>query len=778
MKTVATYILKSFGILILSIVGILIVAVFVFAVVPEIVIPGSLIRKGLSYAPVEAKLSYDQVDLRLIKESINRKKLEFVLKKVCIDYKEKAVDSCFDELSGGLSFNLFLPEITKVFPLRLINAHASLDMNRLSSGEQKQEESSSNPLDFIRREILPKWDFPGTIVELKKIEVITGEQRFLTSVFVAVTTVAKDNRRVALSLRVPQFKEVISGFPSANLKFTVLFPNSESANFESDGELNFKPAAGQAIAMNLETQSPSWEDVAYDFKAKVTGIAPLNTVQLLGKYTTAKTTGNLTVQLGGPESEIKQLNFLNCEYRLELNEQTGNLSCGRQQVALAIKERPTFKSRPAMFKFAPSFELKLTNFSYDQGFKTNFAFALDLQHLNFMIADVNLDGFIDATGEKLKYEAKTKAKVQIEDFKGLVVFLSDTPGAIPAPVNVMSGKVSLDIEGKLNEQGGAINFAFKPDLSSQHQRLLFTLNGKVQLESRAKGMHTKLILNSHLQDVRLALPRLELKAPPQVLPDDRFTLAEVREKEKLEDLNSLKSGSTFAYDVEVTTPQVGSIAIATNLTKNPIPIGVNLTADSENGVGPGEIEIGRVALELFRRKAFLEELDVELQPSGEKFLKGSISIQYLDYDISIRVAGTTEAPKVIMESVPPLTQDQIISVLLFGKAPDELDETQRSSVGNVSSAIADAALSFSSLYFLASTPVESVGYDAQRGVVTAKVGLGKGTSLELGSSDQDLSEVGVRRRLGHNWYLNSYVEEDAQTDERSVAAFIEWVRRF
>lgn len=774
MKKFGINILKAFGILLLSVVGLLAILVFVFAVKNEIVIPGRLIEKGLTFAPAEAKLSYEKIDLRFIKESFGRKRFEFVLSKVCIDYKEKAVDSCFDELSGGLSFNLFLPELVKVFPVRLINAQAALDLNRLSSDEPQAEESSSNPLDFIRREILPKWDFPGSIVEIKKLEVITGEQKFVTSAFID----AKDEGGTALNLTVPEFKEVTSGFPQANLKFAVRWPTDSNSRYQSNGEINLKPGAGQSINVVLETQSPHWEEVAYDFKAKVKGIAPLNAVDLSGKYSPKKTAGVLSVQLGGPDSEIKQLNFIDCEYNLELDEQTGGLKCGPQQMRIALKERPTFKSRPAMFKFAPTFELKLTNLSYEKGFKTDYAMDLDLQHLNFLMADVNLDGFIDATGESLKYEAKTNSNVQIENFQKLVTFLNDTPAAIPAPVNVMNGKVTLDISGQVNEKNGEIEFAFKPDLVSKYQRLLFTLSGQVNLENRPKGMHTKLTLNSHLQDVKLALPRLELKAPPQVLSDSRFNLAKVREQEKLEASGAVKSGGTFAYDVDVSTPQVGSVAIATNLTKNPIPMGINLNADSENGLGPGEIEIGRVALELFRRKAFLEELDVELQPSGEKFLKGNISIQYLDYDISIRVAGTTEAPKVIMESVPPLTQDQIISVLLFGKAPDELDETQRSSVGNVSSAIADAALSFSSLYFLASTPVESVGYDAQRGVVTAKVGLGKGTSLELGSSGQDLSEVGVRRRLGHNWYLNSYVEEDAQTDERSVAAFIEWVRRF
>lgn len=773
MKKILIRTLQGIGIFLASIVGILVIALFMFAVVPEIVIPGSLIKKGLSFAPADAKLSYETIDIRLIKESFTQKKLQFVLKNVCIDYKEKALDSCFDELSGGASFKFLMPELKKVFPLRLINAYALLDLNRLSSDEPKQEESGGNPLEFLRREILPKWDFPGTLVELEKIEVITGKSKYVTSLFID----AVNEGSTALNLKVPDFREVNSGFPRANLKFGIRWPTAENKNYQSNGELNLQPSAKQAIALNLETQSPTWEDVAYDIKAKVNGIQPLYAIQLNGKYNPAETNGLLSVQLGGPQSEIRQLNFINCGYEIKLSEQNGSLKCGPQQVTLVLRERPAFASKPEMFRFSPTFELKITNFSYEKGVKTNFALDLDLEHLKVATADVNVDGSFDATGETAKYNVRTNTAVRVEDFKRLVAFLADTPAAIPAPVNVMGGKVNLSIDGAMNERDGKINFAFNPDLSSQYQRLLFTLGGRVELENRPKGMYTRLVLNSNLKDVKLSLPRLELAAPPQLMPDGRFTLAEAREKEK-QASEGPKSGSTFAYDVDVQTPQVGSIAIATNLTKNPIPIGVDLNADSKNGVGPGEIEIGRVALELFRRKAFLEELDVELQADGDKFLKGNLTIAYLDYDIRIRVAGSVESPKIIMESTPPLSQDQIISVLLFGKAPDELDETQRSSVGNVSTAIADAALSFSSLYFLASTPVESVGYDAQRGVVTAKVGLGKGTSLELGSSGQDLSEVGVRRKLGQNWYLNSYVEEDSQTDERSVSAFIEWVRRF
>lgn len=771
MKRFGIGLLKGLGILIGSIIGFVFFLVVGVAVIPEIIVPGQVIEKGLSFAPAEAKLTYDSIDIRFLKESLNRKRLQFDLRNVCIDYKEKALDTCFAELSGAVEFKMFLPKLEKIHPLRLISERVAVDVDRLGSDEAEEPKSDSNFLDTLRRSILPKWDFPGSVVELKKIEVVAGKNKFVTEVFLD----AVKEGSTALHLKIPKFKEENSGFPRGNLSYTVLWPKEGSQDYESQGEFKIEPSATQALAINLETKSPSWEDIAYDLKAKINGIQPLNALRLNGHYAPAKTEGLFSLQLGGPQSQIKQVNFLDCNYLVLLNEKQGNLKCGPQQVSLALKERPSLKAKPDLFKMAPTFEFKVTNFSYEKGVKADVALSLLLEHLKFLKLDVKVEGNFDGSGKEMRYAFKTNSQAQVEDFAGLVRFLNDTPIAIPAPVNVMGGKVTLDIDGQVNEKQGEINFEFQPNLSSQHQRLLFTLGGRVELENRNKKTFTRLVLNSNLQNVKLSLPRLDLAAPPQLVPDGRFNLAKKREEESKA---AISSGSTFDYDVDVTTPQVGSIAIATNLTKNPIPIGVDMNADSKNGLGPGEVEIGRVALELFRRSAHLEQLDVEFQPDGDKFLNGNLSIQYLDYDISIRVAGTVDAPKVIMESTPPLTQDQIVSVLLFGKAPDELDESQRASVGNVSTALADAALSFSSLYFLASTPIESVGYDAQRGVVTAKVGLGKGTSLELGSSGQDLSEVGVKRRLGQNWYLNSYVEEDSQTDERSVAAFIEWVRRF
>lgn len=71
-------------------------------------------------------------------------------------------------------------------------------------------------------------------------------------------------------------------------------------------------------------------------------------------------------------------------------------------------------------------------------------------------------------------------------------------------------------------------------------------------------------------------------------------------------------------------------------------------------------------------------------------------------------------------------------MLLFGRKLDALDAGQAASVGSTGAAVADGAVTLASMYLLASTPVESVGYNPVTRVSTAKIRLADGTSLNVG----------------------------------------------
>ncbi|MEQ1878474.1 MAG: hypothetical protein ABL958_17665, partial [Bdellovibrionia bacterium] len=95
-------------------------------------------------------------------------------------------------------------------------------------------------------------------------------------------------------------------------------------------------------------------------------------------------------------------------------------------------------------------------------------------------------------------------------------------------------------------------------------------------------------------------------------------------------------------------------------------------------------------------------------------------------------------------------------------------------------ALADGVLSYYSLYYLSSTPVESVGYDAQSKRLTAKVRLQEGTSLNVGLNEDrgDVGAIGIRRRLGRGWVLRTDVEDPFEKGARNVSTFLEWLFRY
>jgi hypothetical protein len=192
----------------------------------------------------------------------------------------------------------------------------------------------------------------------------------------------------------------------------------------------------------------------------------------------------------------------------------------------------------------------------------------------------------------------------------------------------------------------------------------------------------------------------------------------------------------------------------------------------------GSVKVANFDLNLFRREATLDHFNVRFDPKlgdvGE--VDGLITVDYADYTVKIAVLGSTKQPQVKLASDPPLPEDQLVAVLLFGKPIDELDSEETGSVGDTRAAVQDSALSLASLYLLASTPVQSVGYDSRTGSVTAKVRLATGTSLNVGAG-QESQQVGVSKRLGKRWSVSTDVIRSTQGTQ-TFTAFLEWNNRY
>jgi len=240
-----------------------------------------------------------------------------------------------------------------------------------------------------------------------------------------------------------------------------------------------------------------------------------------------------------------------------------------------------------------------------------------------------------------------------------------------------------------------------------------------------------------------------------------------------------KSTTVFNYSIAIKTQPNTPVKLISNLGKEPIPVQLDLSISSEKPI-KGSIQILPVSFEIFRRSGSLKKFQVQLMGDEQPpRLDGKIDVASGDYLIHVLVSGSVDAPRVLLESDPPLSQDDAVSVLLFGRTNEELSTNQGDSVANVRAAISNRALSLASMYLLASTPIETVLYDATTKTVSARVRLGDGTTMQIGGDFQSVQELGVRRRLGSNWFINTYLKNPFESSEkRSVTSFLEWMSRY
>ena len=158
-------------------------------------------------------------------------------------------------------------------------------------------------------------------------------------------------------------------------------------------------------------------------------------------------------------------------------------------------------------------------------------------------------------------------------------------------------------------------------------------------------------------------------------------------------------------------------------------------------------------------------------------LNGLITHRTPEVLIRVLLLGNTENIRVEFQSDPPLSEQQILAVFLYNKSLAELSEEEANSTQNLSQAMSEGALGLFSLFFLSSTPIQSVGYDPVTQNYSARVGLDDKTTLSVGSDFADVREFGLRRRLGGQWALRTELRQEENRAD-VVLTLIEWFKRF
>ncbi len=393
-----------------------------------------------------------------------------------------------------------------------------------------------------------------------------------------------------------------------------------------------------------------------------------------------------------------------------------------------------------------------------------------------LVAEADLAGSV---GGSFAEERRIKAKAAIDRFGEVVRFFDGTEYALPAPINALDGAIDVAAEftGRAGDERSTVEYDAKTDLASAKQKLIAAVKGSAVIQPSGTVPRFKIQSDVDLKRVVLELPYLELKGNSSPIPDKRIKTGEPK-RDAVVDAARLGAARPVsdAVDYDVSLRTLTPIILSSNLVKAPIPVSLDVRAKPA-GLS-GTIRVEGFNMEVFRQNARIDHITFTPAPGGAATaLDGKIVYKRNEVTVNILLLGTTAKPSVVFESDPPMSQDEIVAFVLYGKTPNDLDSDQKASAGNATNAMASGAFGLASLYLFASTPVDSVGYDSATQSYQVKFKLPGGATLAVGSNLQESRTLSLRKRLARHWELQTEAGGGSR-DGNTVTTFLQWFTRY
>lgn len=399
---------------------------------------------------------------------------------------------------------------------------------------------------------------------------------------------------------------------------------------------------------------------------------------------------------------------------------------------------------------------------------------LDVDSKNNTLIDIDMKGEARATINMLTYEITSISlpefisNLKIEKVKSWHEIFKKNNIPLPAPFNVVDGPLDLSAHIKSPDfKLIAAEVKLATDLTGERQAFITESEAKIDVD--LDKYKIDVTGDSRLREIALDLPYIGLEAPPQITPDSRFSGIEKEPKAK---------ASKWSFNIarfSIKTPEKPLI-LRTRLLKEDIPIRLDYTlANTELA---GFVGLDPFSLELFKKKFNIEKMKVIKRANSDIMdLDGEMTFKNSEVKVSILVIGTTTSPKIEFLSDPPLSREQIISVVLFNKSLQQLTDEDMVVAGQMNQALLSDAFGIFSLLFLSQTPIESIYYDPVSKSYTARVKLDDQTSLSLGSNFDTSQQFQLRRRLGGPWSVVTQLQKSQNADD-VITTLIEWFKRF
>lgn len=393
-----------------------------------------------------------------------------------------------------------------------------------------------------------------------------------------------------------------------------------------------------------------------------------------------------------------------------------------------------------------------------------------LEDLPFQVnsqIDLPLEGDLASVGFRKKVALSTRGEIKVPQVKKAVGRYAPKPfNVLPAPLNSMDGtiKVLITTSDSGKKESVMIKAKTLVDLKGAQQVLLMELGTDLRLNLVTSKPETVLV-DVDFKKVNLKLPRISKKSlPPQFTPDSRIKTGPTL-KAKEDQGKEPEMDLTFRLEAK----GENSLQMASNLLDEALR--VNFDLNIERGrLKDGYIKSLPLKTTVFKRPISVPSMQINFSYPIEPVLVGQVLFLLPEYKITMDLEGPISKPRYAFSSVPPLSRNDIYSVLLFGRPMAELDPDDKRAAGQTNQILAQGIMSLSVLYFLAGSPVEYIGYDPDSKSATAQFRLGSKSSLRVGGDSEGLNSTGIRQSIGKGWYIDTSATSSQKTSTSSSTA--------
>lgn len=727
-------------------------------------------------------VTWSQADIQVESKNLLHKRFDFSFEELCFNFSNNQQQGCFDKfrIAADVAWLENRLQVIELGPLQMLGG-------KISYAYEPTEKKNSNTLQLdlpqivlpslLRETIFRELSLGlDEIVIWSKGEPVYSGRAYLWATISERAELDKINLQAELDDR--------PATPSGKISLEIL---SASHFKENDWYLSSKASGAMGDSKVVASmKGHPVEAKVYDFSmegdlSQKTIHSKLNLNMRLAKGVWK---GDFSANLLGIAKQVQKIQAQNCQFTLSEIEQKKdrlhlNLDCpvlvDLTPMRLPSSSYERFVTVPYNLDLRIKSDLETSFFpSPAEPIEGNLEIALNTisqELLSFQgKTSTRFAGIPSKYPEGWMLETNLDLKAILPKFKKLVRALEKTAFPVFAPFNELDGSLEIKVAGKADfaRQKGSIPMEFKSDLKSPQQSFISEGKGDLNYEVAQKNSKTNLNFDFLLSNVKIVMPHLGYTSLPTLFPDSRFV--DPRKKK-------IAANTNLTYQIKVRTPADKPAYLVSNLTKGNIPLYIDLSMNEKKL--DGNIRVGNTQIEFFKRNASVEKFNLTLaEPRSKSIVDGLLRVRYADYIIDIIMVGEIERPKIIFQSDPPLEQDQIISVLIYGRTFEDLDAQNSSSVSAASTAFADRALALGSLFLLASSPIESVRYDPSSRAFSAKIKLAKGTSLDLGTHEGKTQELGLRKTLKGNWLIRTYFTNDPQTNTQKGGALLEWYKRY